>query len=524
LSEQDGPAAGPGPDETVEQDDSGLIGTVIAGRYRILRRLGEGATAAVFLAEHLKIGRRDAIKVLFGSVAADPEAAARFLRGARNVSAIHHPNVCTIYDFGETHDGIQFLAMEFVPGEALSSLLAREGSVPVDRAIEITRQVAAALQAAHEAGIVHRDLKPGNIMVSRNRDGSDAVKVVDFDIAKGPAEPGAEGSELTRVGYVIGTPEYMSPEQLTGERLDGRSDLYSLGVVLFRMLTGSLPFRGREPQDLMVERLTRAPLRLSEAAPDRRFPPQLQQVLDRALARRPAERQESAAELGRELAAAREPEPPPTIFTPSHRVARWGVKTWAAAGAVVLLVLAGSGLVVHWRGGTADDPPTVVVDHETELEEDAQRENQHATGDPNADPTATPEDDRQPPPGTGAGDPSRPVVVEPPPTVVDVPRPAVRRVDPAVANDILFRQLDALGPPEPPRSRLQAIVDTAEIVWSQSDVATNDRALAAYIAGTARLTLGDARGCVTWLERALRLRPDGPGYRDLLNSCRAGAR
>jgi eukaryotic-like serine/threonine-protein kinase len=124
VKDKDWPADGPGPGSQAP-DESGLIGTVVAGRYRILRRLGEGATAAVFLAEHLKIGRHDAIKILFGPVAADAEAAARFLRGARNVSAIHHPNVCTIYDFGETAEGIQFLAMEYVPGEALSSLLAR---------------------------------------------------------------------------------------------------------------------------------------------------------------------------------------------------------------------------------------------------------------------------------------------------------------------------------------------------------------------------------------------------------------
>jgi serine/threonine protein kinase len=519
VNEQDRPAEGGGQGEGHEQDDSGLIGTVVAGRYRILRRLGEGATAAVFLAEHLRIGRRDAIKILFGSVAADPEAAARFLRGARNVSTIQHPNVCTIYDFGEAENGIQFLAMEYVPGESLSSLLAREGSVPAERAIEITQQVASALQAAHEAGIVHRDLKPGNIMVSRNRDGSDAVKVVDFDIAKGPAEPGAEGSELTRVGFVIGTPEYMSPEQLTGEQLDGRSDVYSLGVVLFRMLTGSLPFRAREPQDLMVERLTKPPLRLDEVAPDRHFPPTLQQTLDRALARRPTDRQESAAALAKELAAAREPETPPTIFAPTHRVARWRARTWVAAGAAVVLLLAGSGLIVHWRGAGTADPPRVVADAEEEW-----TTGQRGDGVPvDTGVEATSPEPAGPLSGAPASpqqgtETERPL---PPPPVV---QPTAARVDPGAANDILFRQLDALGEPDPSRARLNAIGDTAEIIWGQADVPGNDRAFAAYVAGTVRLALGDAAGCVRWLERALRLRPDGPGYQGLLDSCRAGAR
>lgn len=519
MNEQDRPAESGGQDERREQDDSGLIGTVVAGRYRILRRLGEGATAAVFLAEHLRIGRRDAIKILFGSVAADPEAAARFLRGARNVSTIQHPNVCTIYDFGEAENGIQFLAMEYVPGESLSSLLAREGSVPPERAIEITQQVASALHAAHEAGIVHRDLKPGNIMVSRNRDGSDAVKVVDFDIAKGPAEPGAEGSELTRVGFVIGTPEYMSPEQLTGERLDGRSDVYSLGVVLFRMLTGSLPFRGREPQDLMVERLTKPPLRLDEVAPDRHFPPTLQQTLDRALARRPTDRQESAAALAQDLAAAREPETPPTIFAPTHRVARWGARTWVAAGAAAALLLAGSGLIVHWRSAAPEDPPPVVADAEEE---------QVIAQEGDGVPTDTGGEATLPPAGPFSGVPDRPEGTdterspphEPPPVV----QPTAARVNPGAANDILFRQLDALGEPNPSRTRLNAIGDTAEIIWGQADVSGNDRAFAAYVAGSVRLGLGDATGCVRWLERALRLRPDGPGYQALLESCRAGAR
>ncbi|MGH7504598.1 MAG: serine/threonine-protein kinase, partial [Longimicrobiales bacterium] len=276
-----------------------LVGTILAGRYRIVQRLGEGAMGAVYLGEHIKMGRRDAIKVLRESLATDREATLRFLRGARTVSSIRHPNVCTIYDFSDTADGLQFLAMEFVAGETLKDLLDRERRLPVERAVAIAIQVAEALDAAHDVGVVHRDLKPGNIMLVRGRDGRDVVKVVDFDIAKGPD---AAGEEVTRMGFVVGTPEYMSPEQLMGEALNGRSDVYSLALVLFRMLTGALPFQAETTQDVMIQRLTHAPLRLTEALPDGVFPARLQHAIERALDRRAAARPD-ATEFSRELAA-----------------------------------------------------------------------------------------------------------------------------------------------------------------------------------------------------------------------------
>jgi eukaryotic-like serine/threonine-protein kinase len=504
----------PEPDPNAEQVESGLIGRVVGGRYRILSRLGEGATAAVFLAEHLRIGRKDAIKILFGSVAADPEAAARFLRGARNVSAIHHPNVCTIYDFGETDEGIQFLAMEYVPGEALSAILAREGYISTDRAILITLQVADALHAAHGAGIVHRDLKPGNIMVSRSVDGSDVVKVVDFDIAKGPAGADADGDELTRAGYVIGTPEYMSPEQLTGEALDGRSDVYSLGVVLFRMLTGSLPFRSRLPQDLLVERLTKAPLPLDDVT-ERPFPAPLQRVLDRALARRPADRQGSAAEFARELAAAREPGPPPTIAAPS----RPGRHRWSAVAAGGLVVLLGAGLVVRWLGGPAEPIPPVAGAGATTTPAVVA----HSAADPPGPDVEPGEIDRPAPRAEG---PPGPPAIEPPqrnPATPPAQPPPASRLEQAEVDDILWRQMDALGLPDPPLRALEAIRDTARMVWDRTDFPHSDRAFAAFILGNVHFSLGEPQACARWAERGLELRPDGPGYRTLLDTCR-GAR
>jgi eukaryotic-like serine/threonine-protein kinase len=276
--------------------------TLFADRYRIVRKLGEGAMGGVYLAEHTRMGRLDAIKVLNASLETDREAIARFERGARNVSAIRHPNVCTIYDFSTTADGVNFLAMEYVDGPTLKEVLDREGALPPARALEVARQVALGLHAAHEAGIVHRDLKPGNIMLYRQRDGTELVKVVDFDIAKGPEA--AAGEEVTRHGFVVGTPEYMSPEQLMGERLDGRSDIYALGIVVFRMLTGAQPFRSESTQDLMIARLTTAPLSLAEVLPGAALPPAVQAALNRSLQRRPQDRHATAAEFAEEMQAA----------------------------------------------------------------------------------------------------------------------------------------------------------------------------------------------------------------------------
>ncbi len=287
------PPADPGPE---------LVGKVLAGRYRIVKMLGEGAMGAVYLGEHLRIGRLDAIKVLRPALSKDPEAIARFTRGAQNASRVRHPNVCSIYDFGETEGGIAFLAMELIDGESLQDLLKRLGRLSVDECVHIVRQTAEALQAAHEAGIVHRDLKPGNIMLTRGRDGRRVVKVVDFDIAKGSSE--GQSSDLTQMGLVIGTPEYMSPEQLTADSLDGRSDVYSLGMVLFRMLTGVLPFAARTTREVMLQRLTAEPGTLAGAAPDVEFPPRLQGVLDRALARSPERRFPDAEAFAKALEAA----------------------------------------------------------------------------------------------------------------------------------------------------------------------------------------------------------------------------
>ena len=278
-----------------------LLGSVIADRYHILKKLGEGGMGTVYLAEHVKMGRKSALKVMNPGMNTDPDAIARFNREASNASRLSHPNICGIYDFGETTDGIIYLAMEFIEGSSLTALIEKAGQLPPSRAASIIHQTADALQVAHDAGIVHRDLKPDNIMVAKNRDGTDLVKVVDFGIAKASS---SDAQKVTKTGMVVGTPEYMSPEQLAGDKLDGRSDLYSLGLVAFNCLTGVLPFAAETAQEAMIMRLTDKPRSLADVRPDVSWPAALQATLDKALVRDVDERYKSAAQFGREFSAA----------------------------------------------------------------------------------------------------------------------------------------------------------------------------------------------------------------------------
>jgi eukaryotic-like serine/threonine-protein kinase len=514
-------AAGAGGDE--------LVGTVLAGRYRILAKLGEGAMGNVYVGEHLTIGRRDAIKVLRPGLAQDTEAIARFTRGTRNVSAIQHPNVCTIYDFSDTPDGIRFLAMEFIEGDTLKDVIEASGRLDVDRALEITRQIAEGLQAAHDVGVVHRDLKPGNIMMCRRRDGRDLVKVVDFDIAKGPAE--AEGSEVTRVGFVVGTPEYMSPEQLIGDRLDGRSDLYSLGVVLFRMLSGEMPFRATTTQELMMQRLTAEPLRLDEVMPDAL--PALQRVLARALARKPEDRQPSVAVFAEELAAAvgadrsvaagaaasaataaaagaappppahvPEPELAPTSVVPA-RPARRGGRAWLVPGGIAVVAL----LSIVAFLATRPEPPATepIADPATANTLDqlaaAASDSVGAVTDRAAGTTE---------PVTDAG--SAATVREPPPR-----EPAVQPafVFPGGIAAMLDRHLDVLYG-QPDAATLRAVRDSAERAWHAA-VTRADSSTAALVLAQAAYRAADNAACVRWARRGLDL--GGSGLEPLLAAC-----
>jgi predicted Ser/Thr protein kinase len=266
-----------------------LIGRVIADRYLVLARLGEGGMGRVYLAEHVKMTRQCAIKVMNPSLMHDSESLARFAREASSAARILHPNVAAVFDYGEA-DKIVYLVMEYVDGESLSAILAH-GAIDPRRAIDIARQIADGLSAAHELGIVHRDLKPDNVIVASNRTGKETPKVVDFGIAKALSDSPQDA--LTRSGLVIGTPEYMSPEQLLGDPVDARADIYSLGCILYQMLTGVQPFAAESREQMIRRRLHEAPPHVRDVLPE--IPRRLDTLIVHMLARSPGDRLASAA-------------------------------------------------------------------------------------------------------------------------------------------------------------------------------------------------------------------------------------
>lgn len=285
----------------VPQSEANLIGKMVGGRYRIIQQLGEGGMGQVYLAEHVRMKRKSAIKIMRPALVHEPEALQRFTREAENASKISHPNVASIFDFGETDEGLVYLAMEYIEGEALSTLLKREIAMHPVVGADIVAQAADALQAAHDLGILHRDIKPDNIMIAKRPDGTFVVKLVDFGIAR-TMERGTQ--QVTRTGFAVGTPEYMSPEQLSGDVLDSRSDQYSLALVAFIALTGHEAFANASSKESLIARLTSRPRRLEEVRDDLDWPNSLQAVFDKALAPDPGDRYPSVAEFGVALANA----------------------------------------------------------------------------------------------------------------------------------------------------------------------------------------------------------------------------
>jgi serine/threonine-protein kinase len=278
-----------------------ILGTVIADRFLVQEKLGQGGMGEVYLAEHVRIKRKVALKLMRPWMIGDPVAVGRFHREAENASQISHQHVAQVYDFGESADGLVYLAMEFVDGEPLSTILDREGRLHVVRAVDIARQIAEALAAAHSLGILHRDLKPDNVMVGRTRFGTDLVKLVDFGIARAMDR---STQAFTSTGLIVGTPDYMSPEQMSGDTLDGRSDLYALALITYRCITGKSAYPPGATAEALVARLTRLPQRLTVAAPEVEWPESLQLAFDRALAADPAARFGDPVDFAAELEAA----------------------------------------------------------------------------------------------------------------------------------------------------------------------------------------------------------------------------
>jgi serine/threonine-protein kinase len=271
-------------------------GLVLEQKYRLGRELGSGSAGTVYEAENLAIRRRVAIKILDASLAKTPGAVARFQREAQAAGRLGHPHIVEVLDVGSTDEGVPFIVMEYLEGSTLRELLAREGRLEVPRAVDVALQALEVLQAAHAEGIIHRDLKPENLFLTRRGRRGDFVKVLDFGVAKF-SEPGA--GNLTDQGMTVGTPNYMSPEQVRGKELDPRSDVYSMAVVLWEMLAGRLPHEGESSNETMISIVTKDPPSLTEAR--REVDPLLSAILARAMRRSPDQRTGSARELAEAL-------------------------------------------------------------------------------------------------------------------------------------------------------------------------------------------------------------------------------
>ena len=275
------------------------LGRVVDGRYRVQARIGTGGMGVVYRVEHLHLGKTAAMKVLLPDTAEKPEMLRRFRLEAQSVSKLNHPNIVQTFDFGQ-FDGAFYLVMEFIKGEDLSALLKREGPWSFQRAARFFIQVCSGLSEAHEAGIVHRDLKPENLMVVHRREGVEHAKVLDFGLAK-LRERGAEARGISAGGQVIGTPYYMAPEQVRGEDLDARADLYSLGATLYRVLTGEPPFDAPSPMSVLSKHLTDDVVPPRSRAPRLALPIEADHIVLRAMAKSADDRYASAAEVQQDL-------------------------------------------------------------------------------------------------------------------------------------------------------------------------------------------------------------------------------
>ncbi len=279
-----------------KKSEDKFIGTTLPAGYHIIELIGVGGMGRVYQAEQSVLGRTVAVKIIHPHLLADDNSAVRFLTEARAASQLNHPNSISVFDFGRTDDGQPYLVMELLRGKDLGIVAHEEGELPLTRIVEVLRQVLAALGQAHDLGIIHRDLKPENIILQPQRRGGDLVKVLDFGLAKLRADK-IPGPSVTSPGIVCGTPDYMAPEQGRGDQIDGRSDLYAVGVILFQLLTGRLPFEGESPTQVVMMHLTVPAPDPRQAAPRRNIPASLAEVVKKALAKSPGDRYADAGEF-----------------------------------------------------------------------------------------------------------------------------------------------------------------------------------------------------------------------------------
>ncbi len=256
------------------------------GNYRILSRIGSGGMGAVYLAEHAAIGKKVAIKVIHRDLATSREVIGRFYQEARAVTTIGNEHIVEVHDYGQSTEGDHFFVMELIDGQTLAQVMERERVLDLGRAMHIAAQIADGLGAAHAVGIIHRDLKPDNVMLCKKAGDPDFVKLLDFGLAKVLAEGGVRN--LTQAGVILGTPQYMSPEACESKKVDHRTDIYALGVLLFQMVTGQCPFDGDSMGAVLIKQVTQAPPAPRALASS--IPPALEQVILRCLAKSPAAR------------------------------------------------------------------------------------------------------------------------------------------------------------------------------------------------------------------------------------------
>lgn len=280
--------------------DDPLVGTVLLERVRIERPIARGGMGKVYYGEQVRMKRPCAIKILdprMGGESDIAEFTRRFLLEASIAAKLTHPNVVTIFDYGETADGSCFIAMEYLEGRSLSEELKAVGRMPPERAIHIVRQVARALREAHALGVVHRDMKPGNVYLVKRDDDDDVVKVLDFGLVKDNAAAEAQEQQHTQFGQIMGSPRYMAPEQVQGKAVDGRTDIYSVGAMLYTMLAGRPPFDKASELAILMAQVSEKPPPIASVAPDVVLPPGLEAVVMKCLAKNPDDRYASMEEL-----------------------------------------------------------------------------------------------------------------------------------------------------------------------------------------------------------------------------------
>ena len=277
---------------------------ILNGQFQILQKIGSGGMGAVYKALQADMNRMVGVKILHAKLANRKDLVSRFRREARAMSQLTHPNTVKVFLYGELDDGSLYIIMEFLEGKNLNQTVRTEGPFPIERALPILMQACGALEEAHRAGIIHRDLKPENIFLVQSDALHDYPKLLDFGLAKVGERQMRPGSiMLTQEGMVFGTPEFMSPEQAQGKPLTPASDVYSLAVILYEVLTGKLPFDAKSAMDFIQLHVIGKPIPLNQRVPGRTFPPLLEQIMDRALAKRPETRFSSAAELAVALQA-----------------------------------------------------------------------------------------------------------------------------------------------------------------------------------------------------------------------------